>query len=275
MATTYTEPTPQTGYVDAILTAHRGIFDYIVGWGDPAASTRIGPNFAFFIPEAGTVVDLDCDIIPADAANILREATAYDKGSRRCMKPTEWNAFQRFKNAREAVLAKIADDLLINGLQRLDTILNASTNTLALATDNTVTLTEFWRGYATLSQYGVSAGDMIFVTSSPLVVATMIANGATQVTPNQSSVRGASIYFGGVPVVIDPNMTNSASTGGTAAYMWAKGGVVGGFDDLDVTVYGTKDRLTQSYDITASWAYAFALTESDTLDRRVLRFINP
>src|SRR5690348_15933733 len=100
----YTEPTPVSGYVEAVMTAKPSIMRYVTGWGDQSAFTRVGPNFTFFVAKKPVSQLLDCDIIPADKNNVLRTASAVDRGARTCLKPTEYNAWIRMKGAREAFL---------------------------------------------------------------------------------------------------------------------------------------------------------------------------
>lgn len=274
----YTEPNPVTGYVRQTMLSKPSLMRYVYGFGDDDFFTRAGPLLTFLLATRPTSSPLDCDILPAQKNNLTHSITVEDIGTRTCLKPTEWNAFRRTRGARRAFLDAHADRLLMDAEIALDAVLNASTNTISLATDNQMTREEFYTGLASLQKNSRDGlANAVFVTSSNALWADLMDNSLANpggVLP-QNGIAGTVAYLPfGIPVIIDAQMTNSTAAGGTAAYLWTRDGVLGAMDDLDTIIPGTKNPLTGTYDITSTIAFGFKLTEG-LADPRVVRFVNP
>ncbi len=274
----YTEPNPVAGYVRATMLSKPSIMRYVYGFANPEFFERIGVQFSFFLAGRPTVSDVDCDIIPADRNNTIKTVTGTEKATRDCLTPTEYNSMRRMVGAGRAKLDAQADALLISAEQSLDTVLNASTNTVALATDNTMTRAEFFKGLASIqknTREGLS--KTVAVTSSEALYASLLDNSlaspAGPIPGTSISTQIAYLPFG-IPLIIDANFTNSTATGGTAMYLWTADGVIGGADLMDVVVEDRVNALTGTHNILSLIAYAFALTEG-VADPRVVRFTNP
>lgn len=272
----YIEPQPISGYVQALYSQKMSFLKrFIWGWGEPGASERVGPNFTFFIADKPIVQDADCDIPAADKNNTMRTGTAVDKVARTCLTQSEYNAFLRMRGAREAHVNAHLDAIQQTAEIGLDAVLATSTNTLSLGTDNVLTRKNMARAIALVNKNGGRRKDMVLWTSSEELVSELFDSGISSVPSALTDLAGMEdvigFFDGNIPIVITPNATNSTATSGVAAYLWARDGVLGGFDPWQtrgpVEFFG-------SYNIYSNMSFGYALRDG-VADKRVVKFINP
>lgn len=272
----YVEPSPISGYVRQLYTQKFSLLRrYVWGWGEEGVSERVGPNWTYYIANKPMVQDADCDIPAADKNNTMRTGAAIDKIARTCLLPTEYNAFQRLRGAREAHLRAHADAIQEQAEIGLDSVLIQSTNTITLGTDNVLTRKLMWRAMAGINRNGGSVNDMVIWTSSAELVSELLDSGISQIPQRIADIDGLEniigMFEGRVPIVITPNATNSAATNGTAAYVWARDGVIGGFEPWETE---GPFKFMGNQNIVTTMSFGYALRDG-VADPRVVRFINP